>query len=170
MPRATGALLIGILSIAAWTCSCTDVPEPNDGNEGAEAVAETSAEGSRSAGTDSLSEVSPSADSLSEQVRQKLDPALKLLLREGPENPFYSYQASVREGQAVAYSVLIRTRDPSALRSAGLLASTVSEGEARPDSSAAQVVSTRLTTGEIRQAARLKSVLSISNPAEAEPH
>lgn len=164
MPRAAGVLLLGLLAVGALTCSCEEEPGRAPESEVAEGEGKTSA-----------------VDSLSERGQGKLDHALMLLLRKGPENPFFSYQAHPREDGTVAYGVLIRTTDPSALRSAGLPVgavpngiapdSAVPDGEAaRPNSRDAQVVTARLTTGEIREAAGLEEVLSIANPSEAKPH
>lgn len=185
MSRAAGALLLGLLAIGALTVACRDAPNQDGASGATEGHAETLAVDSPSMGDDSLSKAtlaedslskgSLSEDSLSGEDRKKLDHALRLLLREGPENPFFSYQAHRREDGTVAYGVLIRTTDPSALRPAGLPVGAapdvaVPDGRGQPDSNAAQVVTTRLTTGEIRLASRLEAVVSISNPSEAKPH
>jgi hypothetical protein len=176
---ALSALLLAVgLAAGALMCSCRGAPDQDGGGGSAEGQAQTSAVDSPSTGTNSLPK-----DSLSEEGWQKLDHALRLLLRKGPDNPFFSYQTHRRDNGTVAYGVLIRTTDPPALSAAGLPVGAVPEREgtpkrekapereeARPNSGAAQVVTVRLTPEEIRRAARMGAVVSISNPAEAGLH
>jgi hypothetical protein len=100
------------------------------------------------------------SDSLSSAERQKLDHALILLLREGADNPFFSYQVRIREDGSKAYGVLIRTSDPEALTTSDLPLGTVSS----------EITTGQLSIKEIRRATKLESVVSISNPSEAELH
>ena len=123
---------------------------PPDGEETA-STADTTA-GGQSSGVEA-------PDSLSEAEWQKLDHALKLLLQEGPDNPLFTYQTGTREERAV-YGVLIRTSDPEAL----------TESELPLGKPTSEVITARLTCEEIRKATRLKAIVSISNPSEAELH
>lgn len=100
------------------------------------------------------------ADSLSRAEWKKLDHALTLLLRDGPDNPFFNYQTRTREDGSTVYGVLIRTSDPAALSESDLPLGTVSS----------EITTGQFTVNEIRQAAQLTSVVSISNPSEAELH
>ena len=97
---------------------------------------------------------------LTEAQWQKLDHALQLLFREGPGNPFFSYQVHEREGGETTYGVLLRTSDPKALAEADLPLGTPSS----------KIVTARLTLEEIRRATQLEAVVSISNPSEARPN
>lgn len=99
-------------------------------------------------------------DSLSRAEWKKLDHALTLLLREGPDNPFFNYQTRTREDGSTTYGVLIRTSDPAALSESDLPFGNVSS----------KITTGQLTIDEIRRAAQLTSVVSISNPSEAELH
>lgn len=170
MLRAADSLLLVAFAVGALTCSCNDAPDQDGGSGDSEGAAETSAVEASPASDDSLPEPTPPKDSLSEANRQKLDQALMLLLRRGPENPFFSYQARAREDGTVAYGVLIRTSDPSALRSAGLPVGPVPDGEADRSGDTVHVVTARLAPSEIRRAVQLETVLSVSNPSETEPH
>jgi hypothetical protein len=98
-------------------------------------------------------------EDLPEESWKKLDHALKLLLREGPENPFFDYQTRDRDGET-AYGVLIRTSDPETLK----------ESDLPFGSPSSEILTARLTIPEIKQAARLGSIVSISNPSEAQLH
>jgi len=170
MLRAADSLLLVAFAVGALMCSCNDAPDQDGGNKASESAAETSAVEASPASDDSLPEPTPPKDSLSEANRQKLDQALRLLLRKGPENPFFSYRARAREDGTVAYGVLIRTSAPSALRSAGLPVGPAPEREADRSGDTAHVITARLTPGEIRRAVQLETVLSVSNSSKAEPH
>lgn len=95
--------------------------------------------------------------SFTEMQWGKLDHALKLLFREGPDNPFFTYQISTREDGERAYGVLLRASNPEALAEANLPLGNPS----------GEIVTGRLTLEEIRRATRLDAVVSISNPSEA---
>ena len=114
----------------------------------------------RSEEVNSFTQKSPESDSLSSVERQKLDHALTLLLREGPDNPFFSYQIRHRSDSVETYSVLIRSSDPSALANSSL---SLGDGSSK-------IVTGHLTIEEIRRAAELGSVVSIANPSDAELH
>jgi len=125
--------------------------------------------GASSGGEDSL-EHRPSATgeadttgtpaSFTEAQWRKLDHALQLLFRQGPGNPFFSYQVREREAGQKTYGVLLRTSDPKALSETDLPLGTPSS----------KIVTARLTLEEIRRATQLEAVVSISNPAEARPN
>lgn len=149
----TGSILIAGLALLVVT-ACSGPPDQESSG---------SAGGSGEAAGTSKAETPPASisrvDSLSESQWEKLDHAMRLLLREGPNNPFFTYQTRPREGDTT-YAVLIRTSDPGALAQEDLPL-----GE--PSGS---IVTARLTAEEIRRAARLEPVVSISNPSEAELH
>lgn len=97
-------------------------------------------------------------DSLTGTHRPKLDHALTLLLREGPDNLFFDYQMRTRGDSVATYGVLVRTDAPTALAESAL---ALGDGEST-------IVTAFLTVDEIRRAARLESVTSIANPSRAE--
>ena len=120
----------------------------------------SSSQGRSASGQDSTRTTGQNGkEDLPEEAWKKLDHALKLLLREGPENPFFDYQTRDRDGET-AYGVLIRTSDPEALKKSDLPFGSPSS----------EILTARLTIPEIKQAARLGSIVSISNPSEAQLH
>jgi hypothetical protein len=87
---------------------------------------------------------------LAPHLREKLDPALRLLLKDGPDHPFYSYESRQREGGGREYGVLIRTTAPDSLAKAG-----ISLGPIPDEPGPVAIVTARLTPDEIRRIAAL---------------
>ena len=152
--------VMGVLAIGGLELSCSGSSSQVDSQENAADSIQVMS--SDSAQTDTVVSIkdTPASDSLSQDEWQKLDHALKLLLRNGPGNPFFTYQRRTRDDGGTAYGVLIRTPDPSALAESSLpLGSPSSE-----------IVTAQLTTEEIRRAVQLEAVVSVSNPSEAKLH
>jgi hypothetical protein len=102
---------------------------------------------------------------LTPALRDKLEPALRLLLRDGPDNPFYSYESRQRQSGGREYDVLVRTTAPDSFAEASFSLGAI------PDTpGAVAIVTARLTPEEIRRAATLDIVTGISNPSEAQFH
>jgi hypothetical protein len=102
---------------------------------------------------------------LTPALRDKLEPALRLLFRDGPDNPFYSYESRQRQSGDREYAVLVRTTAPDSFAEAGFTLGAIPD---TPGSVA--IVTARLTPEEIRRAATLDIVKGISNPSEAQFH
>jgi hypothetical protein len=111
------------------------------------------------------SQTPPDDSVLAPHLREKLDPALRLLLKDGPDHPFYSYESRQREGGGREYGVLIRTTAPDSLVEAG-----ISLGPIPDEPGPVAIVTARLTPDEIRRIAALDIVESISNSSEARLH
>jgi hypothetical protein len=99
-----------------------------------------------------------SSQSLTDSQLQKLDPALQRLVQ-GESHGMDRYSTSKREDGKTAYSVILRSNEPEALRKAGLPLNSV-QGD---------IITARLTIAQIRKAARLEAVRKIENPTQTRP-
>lgn len=99
-----------------------------------------------------------SKQSLTDQQLGKLDPALRSLLQEGDSGRRLS--STTRSDGTVAYAVFIRATDAEQVREAGIPVNSTS----------GKILTARLSTKEIRKAARLDAVTSIERSGEATQH
>jgi len=158
--RALALLMIALVGLVI-AVSCTSRDDASSPANNASSTGSVSASESTRA-----SPQTPPADSvLAPTLHEKLDPALRLLLTDGPDNPFYSYESRQREGGDREYGVLIRTTAPDSLAEAG-----ISLGPIPDEPGPVAIVTARLTTEEIRRAAALDIVESISNSSEVRLH
>lgn len=94
---------------------------------------------------------------LTKEELEKLDPDLRRLVQGSA--PQQAIPSTTRPDGTRAYSVFIRATDAERVREAGLPINSVS----------GNILTARLSTSELRKAARLEAVTSIESSGEASP-